>query len=469
MESDPNVMYGEAPLVDEEGGEVESDNRSESSEEDRVLSELKRDRERLELKHQGEMRRSEELILERVKERMEVASFAQSTPHGRDEPFRRVQFDQSELIGGENHQSEGRMESLVMEMERRMMGAIGQLVNRIEQVEQRREVGDRRGRVSDRRDTLLINGEVVNYSQVPKSIRDPTITAKFGGSPREDIDSFVRLFKQQTELTDPMFATARLLNCLGETPQHAFRQHFNSKPTEVPLTQAIEFLYQRYRKPTHQHDLLRKLLLITQRTSAEYYFALLEEQLALVGVDPERCDAKLSQLLIAIVSRGLKEEVYKRLRQESTNFGSSYSYRDFKSTTIAIDNALHSSINVKGGDNPQRRRVAHVDVDEGGDELSGSENASASEWLQQCEEGELEEARAYLINKRTPAKPKREGSTPRHPAYKFPEDYRSDTSCRYCKKEGHKTPLCESLYKNKNRGESMPESMKASIKKILDG
>ena len=472
MENDPSVMYGEAPLAEVEGELEGYDTLSESSEEDKVLYELKRDRERLEAKHDAEMRRSEELILERVKEKLSDSSLAQSTPQRKGKPIQNVQFpsafEQSQFVGGDNHPN--RMEVLVSQMESRLMGVMGQLMSRVERVEQNREHEERRGKGS-RRDTLLINGEIVNYSQVPKSIRDPHITAKFGGLPREDIDAFVRLFKQQTELTDPMFATARLLNCLGDTPQHAFRQHFNAKPSEIPFEKAIEFLHARYRKPTHQHDLLRKVLLLTQKTSAEYYFALIEEQLALVGVDPERCDSKLEQLLIALVSRGLKEEIYKRLRQESANFGSGYSYRKFKSTTIAIDNALHSVVQMKGGDNFQRRRVAHMELEGDREEEGSVESEAASDWLQMCEESELEEARAYLINKRTDNKnnykTKREG--PRHPAYKFPEDYKGDKSCRYCKKSDHITPLCEALYKNKNRGESIPEALKSSIKRAVEG
>lgn len=55
------------------------------------------------------------------------------------------------------------------------------------------------------------------------------------------------------------------------------------------------------------------------------------------------------------------------------------------------------------------------------------------------------------------------GSGARQPAYKFPLDYKSDSICRYCKSSSHVAPLCEALYKNKNSGNAMPESLKASI------
>ena len=429
--------------VSEHDSEVDVDERS--VERDEILEQMRRDREEIEVKYSALLEENSERMLGRVRESYRTPLVERTgEPHSGG--------------GGDNHDGD------VSSMMRDMMRMMGRLSDRVEAVEN----GSRGGKGRDgRRETIVVNGRTLDYSSVPKSIRDPPVTVKFGGNPREDVDAFVRTFKQQTELTDPVFLTARLFSCLGEIPALAFRQHFNTKPTDVPFDRAIAFLFKRYRKHTHQHDLLRRVLEYSQKASAESYFSLVEEQLAIVGIDPNRCDPQFGQLLIAMLAKGLKSEVYRRLRESHNNFGTTYAYNKFKADCIAIDNALHSTTNfVKRGDNLRAgQRVAQILGEEVEEPEYDRESVSSGAYSDK----ERDELRAMLLKfeKKRGKERKSGGSSARQPAYKFPLDYKSDSICRYCKSSSHIAPLCNSLYKNRNHGSEMPVALKESVEAQL--
>ena len=434
--------------------EIEVSERGEALTQEEVqFAQLIEERERLERRHTREREEVEERLLHNVERR--------SVELGEME----VQVDR----GDDNHPSTNDFQAMFAQLNQNINAKFSELSDRLEEVER----GDRGGasRVGggiDRRRTMVVGGENIPYHAMPKSLRDPTLTAKFNGQPREDVDQFIRLYKQQTELADPTFATARLLTCLGDVAAHAFRQHFSthSRPADVKLTDAFVFLRQRYRKPTYQLDQLRRVLDCVQRKSAEMYFALIEEQLALVGIDPESARTDMQRLLIAIASKGLKLEVYNKLRQDSSRFKSSYTYTAFKADSIAIDNALFASVRVDAGDNPRVRRAMHLheETDEENNDGEVSESGSLASLVDSYSDREREEVRAMLLKFDKKKRDKKGGgSGARQPAYKFPLDYKSDSICRYCKSSSHVAPLCEALYKNKNSGNAMPESLKASI------
>ena len=395
--------------------------------------------------------------------------------------------DGGDARGQEGEEEVGMVASLVAKL--------GELSDRLDMLEAGRPTGkgemkdgERRG---DRRATLSVRGTEVPLSSFPQSLRDPRLTAKFDGTPREDVDQFLRRFEKETELVDPVFATPMLLRCLGEVPAHSFRQNFEGRPTDVEYESAAKFLRARYRKPTHAHEVLRKVVGYSQKGSAEVFFANVEEKLALVGVDPERAEAKMEAVLVAVVSRGLKEKVYGKMREDPQRFTPEYRYAKFKADAIALDRALFSAAAGKPA-----MRVAWADIVEEWDREKERERESEQEgepqpgemegWLTDRSEEEKGELRVLLgfgqtggrgsggVSRGRGGRSGRGGgrysagrfgdrsgvNAPRQPAYKFPADYKGDVKCRYCRSPDHLAPLCELLFKNRNRGEAMPEELK---------
>ena len=441
--------------------EMEYDRESDMSERGEALTQeevqfaqLIEERESLERRHTREREAVENRLVENIERRS-------------------VEAGEGLIDGGENHPRPVDLQDMFAQLTALIDAKFDVLSDRLDSVEQGDRVvgGDRVREMGDRRKTMVVGGENVPYHAMPKSLRDPILTAKFNGQPKEDVDQFIRMYQQQTEMADPTFATARLLTCLGDIASHAFRQHFaNSRPADVKLADAIKFLRERYRKPTYKQDQLRRVLDYSQRKSSEMYFALIEEQLALVGIDPESSNSDLQRLLIAIASKGLKVEVYNKMRQDSSRFKSSYSYTAFKADAIAIDNALFSVGRVDAGDNPRGRRAMHIQEESDGDEDDGevSESSLASV-VESCSDRERDELRAMLLKYDKKRKDKRGSadSSARQPAYKFPLDYKSDSICRYCKSNTHIAPLCDSLYKRKNNGNSMPPTLRESLEAQL--
>ena len=480
-------------------------------EEEAEYHRLLADREEVEVRlraDQRALRESEDRILRHIAESR--AGESPTRVGGADAASR---SDAGQLLSGETpapREVEGRRESSGTELAQRIERAVTESVSaavaaqlvglseRLERLEAGRPavggVGERSRERDDRRATVSVQGTEVPVSTFPKSLRDPRMTARFVGSPKEDVDQFLRLFETETEMVEAVFATPMLLRCLGEVPAHALRQHFGGRIADVKFEAAAAFLRARYRKPTHVHDVMRRVLSFVQKGSAEMFFASVEERLALVGVDPERATNKTEALLIAVVSRGLKERVYSKLREDPQRLTESYRYKQFKADAIAIDSSLFSAAPGKSAP-----RVAWADITEEWDreretekvmEVEQEEKGEMEDWLQDRSEEEIGELRVLLgfgqqggrgggrggrgrggysgAGRGAGRFSNRSGeSIPRQPAYQFPKDYKGDKMCRYCRKTDHLTPLCDTLYKNRNHGAAMSESLRREIKNEL--
>lgn len=125
------------------------------------------------------------------------------------------------------------------------------------------------------------------HGDLPKSLRDPKLDVSFSGKAKEDVDQFLRQFRQQTEYVEPAFRGAVLLTCLSGLAANSFRSHFGSEAAHADFDEGVTFLRERFRRATFTHDRFVKIARAKQSGSAMSYFGYVEEQLALLDVDSD--------------------------------------------------------------------------------------------------------------------------------------------------------------------------------------
>jgi hypothetical protein len=274
-------------------------------------------------------------------------------------------------------------------------------------------------RSQDRRQTVLVQAHDVDIRDLPRSLRDPKIDFSFSG--QGDVDAFLQRIENACAFAPTDYWASYVIRALTGSALAATTAEF-PRPLESAWDDVAKFLRDRFRHPHFALVQMRELLTLSQRTSAAKFFQVADQKISQAGLSHGDAFPEMDKTLISILSIGIKSEIYEKLRSDADKFVfPEYTYAQFKLDVIAIDSALYVKPDKGGSRNTPR--VATV---------TGDSNSVA-----------------------------------RRPAYSHATDYKGDTTCRYCKSDNHLAPVCNTLYKKMNGGDSMPNDLKQKNIKIL--
>lgn len=306
------------------------------------------------------------------------------------------------------------------------MAELESRISRTETIQQMDDMIDDRprsisrgGHRNDRRETVQVQDRKVNIHDLPKSLRDPKIDFEFSG--RGDVDVFLQRIEASCAFVGKDYWASYVVRALTGTALSATTAEF-PRPLEASWDEVATFLRDRFRHPHYALVQIRELIGCTQKTSAAKFFQAADQKIAQIGLSLGTESPDMDKMIVSILSMGIKPEIYEKLRADAEKFVfPDYSYAQFKLDVIAIDSAIHGMKSLKKGNGDIR--IAAVDTDK--------------------------------------------SSVARRPAYSHPTDYKNDKTCRYCKSESHLAPVCNTLYKKMNQGDTMPADLKQKNAKVL--
>lgn len=411
-----------------------------------------------------------ELDRERLQNRLaRVSGAASSTPRQASDipaPIVNHQFNISESSGsgdvssggggGDNLTSAADVEPRELSdiIQNAIVSAMSGFTSRIDKLEQRVS-GDRdeRDERRNRRKTVFVGNVEYPVDQLPKQLKDPRLSMTFSG--REDVDKFIRKVENDVRFVDASIRGVLMARGLIGQAEVAFRAHFGeAKLASVGYEELVEWLRERYRKPSHTFDKIFDAIKASQTGSVSSYLAYVEEQLALGGVDPERQGCEV--LVMAAMVKGLKPHIARELRKDPTKLCEGYSYRQFKRDVIALDQAQSTEVG-KGDRGRFKQRVAAV---------TEESMVSDHEYDNLNTDDSVVQQVMAVMDRRKRDKDK-DRQRRRRPAFEYPRDYKDDHSCRYCGEKDRTVPLCPVLYK-KEKGMPMSDETIAAIKQQLN-
>ena len=265
------------------------------------------------------------------------------------------------------------------------------------------------------RETVVVQNRNVMSSELPRSLRDPKIDFEFSG--KGDVDAFLLRIEASCAFVSQDYWASYAVRALTGSALSATQAQF-PRPLEVPWHDISAFLRDRFRHPHFALMQVRNLIGIKQKAKATTFFQLVDQKISQIGLPMGASNAHVDKMIVGMLTLAIKPDVYEKLRADPDKFNfPSYTYAQFKQDVIAIDSALHSD----------------------------------------------KEGSGFVHRVATTT----HSGVARRPAYSHPMDYKGDTTCRYCKSNDHLAPLCSTLYRKLNNGDSMPADLKQQNAKAL--
>ena len=304
-------------------------------------------------------------------------------------------------------------------------------------------------------------------------MRDPKNTVSFKTS-SDNIDRFLQQLERELAYAPQQFWGAYLVRSLQGPALIDFNQKFEDL-NDIDWTLACNYLRNKYRSPSHIFDVCTRALKANQKSSTAAYLQFVEEQLTSVECSPAKATGNLCTFVIAAVALGLKPAVLAELRKDPKKFTSTYSYSQFKDDAVAVDKATS---NVGTHNSTGRNRVMMTTATEEDEyaettksqdhdhDQATANNSNSNSFEQDSNRQDFQRFAEFQVFMSQQSR-KNSQQEARRPAFKFPEDYKFDTSCRYCRDSRHLAPCCPRLYAKLNDGVEIQGHLVDTNNKIL--